>query len=198
MEIVKQTIDRFRMDLLRVLGDELCEIVIHGSYALGDFTPFKGDLDYTVVTVHDLGDAAMAALFDLHDGYRREKQLLLHQLEGTTYPRGVLADPARPCVGCYIGTGRAGWRTITAFTNSLIDLRIMAESGIRVLGGPLDIFRPSEAAIRTLPRDLAGWTNPKPPWKISRGSLSSMRSSAAPTSSPSCARSWTPIRASGT
>jgi hypothetical protein len=42
----------------------------------------------------------------------------LHQLEGTYYPKGFLSHLAPPFVGCYIGTSRGGWRTITTLQNS--------------------------------------------------------------------------------
>jgi hypothetical protein len=156
MDIAKKTIDQFQTDLFHILGGELYEIVIHGSYALGDFIPSKGDLDYTVVTAHDPTDTAIAGLFALHDRYREEKGLLLHQLEGTTYPLAVLSDPTVPFVGCYIGTGRAGWRKISTFQNSWIDLRIMEESGIRVLGNQPSFFHPTADAVQAEGlRDLA-------------------------------------------
>lgn len=63
-----------------------------------------GDLDYTVLTRRDLDDADVEALFSLHDEYRASRRLLLYQLEGTTYPKRVLADPKQPFSGCYVGS----------------------------------------------------------------------------------------------
>lgn len=149
MRIVEDTLLQFQNDLSGLLGDELYEIIVHGSYALGDFLPDRGDLDYTVATLHNLTEDETKGLFSLHDRYRHEKRLVLHQLEGTFYPRKVFADPTTSFAGCYIGTGRQGWRRIDSFQNSWIDLRVMAERGIHLLGRPLDLYRPSHAQLRT-------------------------------------------------
>jgi hypothetical protein len=148
MEIVRETIDQFRVDLVRILGSDLSEIVIHGSFALGDFAPHRGDLDYTVLTVGNLSDGVISALFGLHDAYRQSHDQLLHQLEGTFYPKTVLSDLTAPFIGCYVGTGRKGWRKISTFQNSLIDLRIMEESGIRLLRKPLHFYHPTPTEVR--------------------------------------------------
>jgi hypothetical protein len=147
MDLVERTLDRFAQDLRQVLGGQLVEVVIHGSYVLGDFRPNRGDLDYIVVTNADLGKAANARLFDLHDGYRSAKALLLHQLEGTFYPQDFLATLAPPFVGCYIGTTRRGWRTISTLQNSYIDLRLAGQCGRRLLGTAVPLYQPSEADI---------------------------------------------------
>lgn len=147
MDIVEQTLDRFTHDLQRVLGDTLLDVIVHGSYVLGDFRPNHGDLDYIVVTNGDLNEAVNATLFELHDSYRSGQSFLLHQLEGTFYPKGLLRTLALPFVGCYIGTGRRGWRTITTFQNSYIDLRIAEEHGRQLLGAVVPIYRPTEADI---------------------------------------------------
>jgi hypothetical protein len=148
MRLVLQTLDRFADDLRSTLGANLLDIVVHGSFVLGDFRPNQGDLDYMVVTDIDLDDSVNARLFDLHDDYQRGKQLLLHQLEGTYYPKGFLSHLAPSFVGCYIGTSRGGWRTITTLQNSYMDLRIIGECGVHLLGYDFVLYRPSEADIR--------------------------------------------------
>lgn len=149
MDEARLTIDLFMSDISAILGSNLYEIIIHGSYALGDFTPHRGDLDYTVLTRGNLDDSDVNALFNLHDNYRKEKKLLLYQLEGTTYPRQVAADPRQPFVGCYIGTRRKGWRKAMTFPNSLMDLKIMEQCGIRLLGADLVFYQPSDAEIQS-------------------------------------------------
>lgn len=145
---VEQTLACFRKDAREVFGGNLFEIVIHGSYALGDFTPHKGDLDYAVAVENDLDDAAIARWIALHEIYRREKKLLLYQLEGTVYPRRVIADPGLPFVGACIGTGRKGWGRISAFKNSFIDLLVMEHYGLKLFKKQLVIYRPGAAQIR--------------------------------------------------
>jgi hypothetical protein len=148
MKQVLQTLDCFTKDIETILGSNLRDIVVHGSYVLGDFRPNQGDLDYLVVTNTNLDATVNAKLFDLHDDYRRTKSLLLHQLEGTYYPTAFLSGLLAPFVGCYIGTSRAGWRTITTFQNSYMDLRIIEECGQALLGNSFSLYYPSEADVR--------------------------------------------------
>jgi hypothetical protein len=148
MQQVQQTFDRFADDLRRILASNLFEIIIHGSYALGDFRPHHGDLDYLVVTNDDLHAPEIDRLFALHDRYRSNALPLLDQLEGTYYPKAFLEtlDPA--FVGCYIGTGRKGWRMITTLQNSYFDLKIIGEYGVRLLGADFRLYQPTPADIR--------------------------------------------------
>ncbi len=139
---ILQTLDQFKQDLIQLLGDNLFEIIIHGSYVLDDFQPGKGDLDYVVVTNENLDDSANFRLFELHDRYRSGKKLLLHQLEGTFYPKHFLKKLSFPFTGCYIGTGIKGWRTINSFQNSLMDLRLINEHGVHLLGKNPKIYNP--------------------------------------------------------
>jgi hypothetical protein len=84
---IQPTFDRFAEDLLVILGDNLYDIIIHGSYALGDFRPNQGDLDYIAVTHSDLDELTNERLFALHDGYRSKRELF-HQAENRRYPYG--------------------------------------------------------------------------------------------------------------
>ena len=147
MIFVQQTFDCFKQDLTGILGDNLFEIIIHGSYVLDDFQPGKGDLDYMVLTNENLDDAINTRLFELHDKYRTEKHLLLHQLEGAFYPKHYLKELSLPFTGCYIGTTRSGWRTISSFQNSFIDLKLIKEHGTHLLGIDVEIYSPSESEI---------------------------------------------------
>jgi hypothetical protein len=147
LTLADRTFHRFKGDLGDILGGNLYDVIIHGSFVLGDFRPHRGDLDYVVVTNRDLDDETDAELFALHDRYRSEKELLLCQLEGTFYPKPVLRDPALPFRGCYIGTTRRGWRGITTFQNSLMDLKVIASSGKHLLGRTVPVFRPTEDQI---------------------------------------------------
>ena len=148
MDGVQQTLNRFIDDLKGILENNLHEIIIHGSYALGDFRPNRGDLDYIVVTKHDLTHSTNEELFNLHDDYRANRKLLLHQLEGTFYPKDILLNLDLPFVGCYVGTGRRGWRTITTFQNSYIDLRVVNDKGIFLLASDVPVYRPTDVEIR--------------------------------------------------
>lgn len=147
MKIARQTFDCFTRDLTEILGENLFEIIIHGSYALGDFRVNLGDLDYIVVTNNNLDEPTNSRLFELHKKYRSERYLLLHQLEGTFYPKHFLKTLGGQFTGCYIGTGRKGWKTITSLQNSYMDLRQINEHCIKLLNKNLRIYNPSESEI---------------------------------------------------
>ena len=68
-DIALRTTKQFKTDLISILGDNLYEILIHGSYVLGDFTPNSGDLDYTILAEHNLSNSSIAKLYKLHDGF---------------------------------------------------------------------------------------------------------------------------------
>ncbi len=142
-----QTIEQFKQDMIHLLGNNLFEITIHGSYVLDDSQPGKGDLDYMVVTNENLDDSMNARLFELHDRYRSERKLLLHQLEGSFYPMHFLSELSLPFSGCYIGTSRTGWRKISSFQNSLMDLRLINEYGMHLLGKNPKIYNPVYSQI---------------------------------------------------
>ena len=148
MNIVQQTFDCFKHDLAEILGDNLFEIIIHGSYVLDDFRPNLGDLDYMVVTNENLDDSMNTRLFELHDRYRSERKLLLHQLEGTFYPKHFLKKLSLPFTGCYIGTRRTGWRKISSFQNSFIDLRLINDHGMYLFGENPKIYNPVDSQIQ--------------------------------------------------
>ena len=147
MEVAQKTFDQFKYDLAEILGDNLYEVIIFGSYVLDDFHLGKGDLDYMVATNEDLDLETNSRLFELHEKYRREKKLYLHQLEGTFYPKHFLKELTLPFTGCYVGTTRSGWSTISSFRNSFIDLKLIRERGIHLLGMDVEFYAPSETEI---------------------------------------------------
>ncbi|MEW6524653.1 MAG: hypothetical protein AB1445_14090 [Bacillota bacterium] len=147
MDLARQTFGHFKEDLWAILGPNLYEILIHGSYVLGNFAPHRGDLDYVILTHTDLSDQDIEELFVLHDAYRAQEELLLYQLEGTTYPKHVLAHPGLSFTGCYIGTGRQGWQKLSTFQNSLMDLKVMSACGLRLLGTAAVVYSPGEPEL---------------------------------------------------
>ncbi len=142
--LLNQTFQKFKADLFSLLGDSLLDIIIFGSVALHDFQQGKGDIDYFVITQNDLNEDINRSLFHLHDVYRSERNLLLYQLEGTFYPQNAVKDINNPFVGCYIGTTRRNWRTISSFQNSLMDLEIVNKHGIHLLNKMVEIYNPSK------------------------------------------------------
>ncbi|MCK5116652.1 MAG: nucleotidyltransferase domain-containing protein [Candidatus Aegiribacteria sp.] len=147
MKIAQQTFDQFTEDIKDILKENLFEIVIHGSYALSDFNANRGDLDYLVVTNRNLDEGINSKLFELHEKYRSKRCLLLHQLEGTFYPKHFLEALEGQFIGCYIGTSRIGWKSLSTLHNSYIDLRHINEHGIKLLNKNVRIYNPSEPEI---------------------------------------------------
>lgn len=145
---IDRVFEVFANDLDRILSDNLYEIIIHGSYALGDFRPGQGDVDYIVATRNDVDPSEAEALFALHDSYRAQTTGILRQLEGTFYPLAVLARPGNSFRGVYIGTGRAGWRIIDSVQNGWFDFILAADCGIKLLGNPIHIYRPTREEIQ--------------------------------------------------
>ena len=59
-----EVLARLAADLVAVLGDDLLSLAIHGSWALGDFTPGRSDLDVLAVMATDPTAATLAELHD--------------------------------------------------------------------------------------------------------------------------------------
>jgi predicted nucleotidyltransferase len=53
-------------ELAEVLGDDLLSLALHGSWALGDFTPGRSDLDVLAALATDPTAATLARLHDVH------------------------------------------------------------------------------------------------------------------------------------
>ena len=62
----EELLARLAADLVRVLGGELFGLAPHGSWALGDFTPGRSDLDVLAVLATDPTAATLAALHEVH------------------------------------------------------------------------------------------------------------------------------------
>jgi hypothetical protein len=62
----EELLARLAADLVRVLGGELFSLAPHGSWALGDFTPGRSDLDVLTVLATDPTAATLTALHEVH------------------------------------------------------------------------------------------------------------------------------------
>lgn len=146
MQIVQETLRQFTDDLRLILNENLFEIIIYGSYVLGDFRSNFGDLDFLVLTNGNWNDKVNESLLGLHEKYRSQKQLLLHQLEGTYYPKSFMRNPENTLLGLYIGTGRM--KSIDSRKTSYMDLRLIKVKGLMLLESNCSIYDPSEADLR--------------------------------------------------
>ncbi len=145
MDQTQKTLKRFTDDIRRILQRDLHEVIIHGSYVLGDFKPGHGDIDFVVLTRNNLDEASGERLIELHQGYRNSTSLLLHQLEGCYYPKQFLRNLTGEFLGCYIGTSSI--RMITTLQNSLMDLHLMNRRGLKLLERSCIIYDPGYAEL---------------------------------------------------
>jgi len=149
----------FADHLRGVLGENYRSIILFGSAVLDDFTPGKGDLDFLVAVQQDISEDSCECLFALHDRMRAgELGTLAKQLEGTYYPMEILHDPLHAQAhGCYIGTGRKGWRRVNACQSSMMDFAIIQRYGLVCDGKDLKplIYNPShEELLHEIHRQL--------------------------------------------
>ena len=61
-----EVLARLAADLVEALSDQLLSLALHGSWALGDFTPGRSDLDVLAVMATDPTAATLAALHEVH------------------------------------------------------------------------------------------------------------------------------------
>jgi hypothetical protein len=147
-----KTMEQFSNNLLEILGENLLSVILFGSAVLGDFIPGKGDLDFLVVAFKDLSSSDCEKLFFLHDKMRAGRMgELAVQLEGTYYPFCIVKDPGHAeAKGCYIGTGRKGWREISSSCNSLADYAIIRAYGKFFYGKDIrgQIYNPTKEELK--------------------------------------------------
>lgn len=129
---VDKAMRRFADDLSGILGQNLRCVVLFGSAVLGDFRPGKGDLDFMAITHDNLNTDDCERIFSLHDSMRAGAMgQLSAQLEGTYYPIAIVQNPKNAsAVGCYVGTGRKGWRQVSSSCNSAFDYAIICRDGV--------------------------------------------------------------------
>ena len=68
----EEVLARLAADLVEALGDQLLSLALHGSWALGDFTPGRSDLDVLAVMATDPTAATLAALHEVHARLARD------------------------------------------------------------------------------------------------------------------------------
>lgn len=145
MKAVQETLHQFINDLRGILKEDLYEIIIHGSYVLDDFRPGFGDLDFLVLCEENLDEKANRNLSSLHAKYRADRMLLMHQLEGTYYPKSFMKNPEASLSGFYVGTTRV--KSITRRHNSYMDLSLIHQRGLMLLGSNCATYNPSRAEL---------------------------------------------------
>ena len=146
--IIEDTLKQFDKDLEKILLSKYKDILIYGSVSINSFTPNQGDIDFIVVLNSDLDGSDVGKIFNLHDRYRSKEYFNLeYQLEGVYYPEIVLKKTDSSFIGCYIGTGRKGWRQINSFQNNCFDLIQIKQKGISYKNKKYDIYEPSNDEV---------------------------------------------------
>lgn len=123
--------NKYKDGIKEILSENLLSIIITGSVALDGFIPGKGDIDFIIVTEHDLSSKNCDDIIEFHErlraGYLGQLGI---QLEGIYCPLAMLHEPVN-CKGrgCYIGTSRKGWREISSTGLSMTDLFMIRKYG---------------------------------------------------------------------
>lgn len=123
-----------------ILGAQFVGMYLHGSLALGDFTPHRSDIDLIVATRDDLPDSLVAALRDMHDRLVIDYPRWGQEVECSYIPLQALRryDPAN---ALHAHIGRGGRLVVERhYTDSIIQRYIVREQGITLAGPPPHTF----------------------------------------------------------
>jgi hypothetical protein len=139
---VTRTVERLRDGAGEALGDQLVGLYLHGSLALGDFSPLSSDIDFHAATGGALDGPALERLAAMHAAFKSEGGWPA-RLEGVYFPVAALRrhDPSAapaPTVGVDwdLRPGRPGptW---------VLDRWVTREHGVVVTGpDPRDLIDP--------------------------------------------------------
>ena len=118
------------------MGPEFVGMYCYGSLSLGDFAPGSSDIDFLVVTEHELPERMFHALDTMHARIATSGLKWVDKLEGSYIPRAALRryDPANnrhPTIG-------ADWPFSTRAHGAhwVIERSIVREYGVVVQGPP--------------------------------------------------------------
>lgn len=140
-----------------VLGEKFTGMYLHGSLALGDFTPGRSDIDFLVATSCDLSPQEVAGLEAMHARITAAGSPWVHHIEGSYIPVDALRrfDPQH----CQHPALRIGGEfTIDSHDSAwVLQRHVLREHGIALEGPParglIDPIPPDtlrEAAAGTL------------------------------------------------
>lgn len=118
-----------------ILGDNFLGMYLHGSLALGDFTPHRSDIDFLVVTHEELSPDLVSALRAMHERIAADDPRWGPELEGSYIPQHTLRryDPSN-ALHPHIERGES-LAVEQHETDSVIQRHIVHEHGV-VLAGP--------------------------------------------------------------
>lgn len=163
-EAVNILLHRLRTDVEAILGAELVGIYLYGSLSLGDFNPTSSDVDFLVVTQHELSQEQIAALQKMHTDIAASALPFAQEIEGSYIPRAALRcfNP-NDCHHPYINSHDEQGITLRVEHHGQdwdIQRHIVREHGVVLVGPPpdtlIDPIAPQtiQAGVREL---LFGW-----------------------------------------
>lgn len=121
-----------------ILGEELVGFYLYGSLSLGDFDPQSSDVDFLIVTEHDIVGRLLDELRGMHAAIAASGLRYADHLEGSYIPRRALRrydpqDATHPTIG-------VDWEFHVEWhgSNWLLERHIVREHGIVVWGPPPD------------------------------------------------------------
>ena len=125
-----------------ILEERFVGLYLYGSLASGDFNLHQSDIDFIVVTTHELPEATINELETMHKELAGSGSKWAQKLEGVYIPEGFLpcynpADPPIPTLNegqFYLGRQGSDW---------VIQRNILREQGVVIAGPPLqDMIEP--------------------------------------------------------
>lgn len=120
----------------QILGSEFVGLYLYGSLSSGDFNLHSSDIDFLVVTTHELPESIVGKLEAMHQELARSPLKWAAKLEGSYLPLAHLRryDPtAPPCP--QINEGR--FYTAVHGSDWIIQRHILREQGVALAGPPL-------------------------------------------------------------
>ncbi|MFA5309387.1 MAG: aminoglycoside adenylyltransferase domain-containing protein [Dehalococcoidales bacterium] len=133
---VNEVLKLFRDEAQATLGEYFLGMYLHGSLALGDFTPGHSDIDFVVVTTAEPPESITPALEAMHQRIHDGGLAWAGKLEGAYFPvssiyRFNTEEPPRPHVW------NRKFFTARPESDWLINFHILREHGVTVAGPPI-------------------------------------------------------------
>lgn len=130
---LNQVLEKLLTGVSEVLGSNFLGAYLGGSYAHGGWDPYS-DVDFNVVIDHELTADDLAELTGVHTRVFAIDSYYAHHLEGSYFPRDVLADNSRTVEPVwYLDNGSLTFERST-HDNTLVNRWVLREQGVRLAG----------------------------------------------------------------
>jgi len=130
---LNQVLEILLAGVSEVLGSNFLGAYLGGSYAHGGWDSFS-DVDFNVVIDHDLTAEELTELTQVHTRVFAIDSYYAHHLEGSYFPRDVLADNSRTDEPVwYLDNGSLTFERST-HDNTLVNRWVLREHGIGLAG----------------------------------------------------------------